>query len=417
MANPQPALLALRPALTLDELTRPSEQQTERLLDLAGRVYKNKPWKKLEEEEIFVVRNLSDDTQLFVGAIGGAGEQAGIIIYRGAEAYFGLLDFLERASQLPAIPQMAEGLDAADELLAMLADALGQANFDPMELMQLPQLQLMFEPSDQLEEPDEEWITRHKYKATGAGFPTFRSVSSGFLPWWISADEADLMIVALEQLLEIVGRKKFSSDLLEIKEIEKEENFALDLFARVPTTDEKGAVSWTDARVVVSPNDAEQRIDFAPDAEHIKRIREMPASRDILEVALVSLPTTLGGADVRPYFPLLLMLGDKGEVAGMENLPCGYGDASIPVIVDGVIKMLAERKKRPKTLRFSTPDLDVLNVIGGQLGITIEEVEELPTLAPAIDSLLEHMENVDLDDLDEDDSEDFEAGAPPNYLH
>ena len=417
MNTPQHAPIATSPALTLDELTVPSEQQTERLLALTKRVYKNKPWKKLEEEEIFLVKNPADDAQLFVGAIGGAGEQAGIIIYRGAGAYFGLLDFLERANAMPPIPQMAEGLEGADELLAMMAEAMSQANFDPMELMQLPQLQLMFEPRDQLEEPDEAWIARHNYTATGTGFPTFRSVSSGFLPWWIAADEADLMIVALEQLLEVVERPKFSADLIEILEAGSEEEFALDLFARVPKTDKKGAVNWSDERVVVSPSDADQRINFSPDKEQIQSIVKMTASREILEVALVGLPTTLGGAEVRPYFPLMLMLGHKGQVAGIETLPCGYGDASIPVIVDGVVKLLSERKKRPKTLQFSTPDLDVLNVIGEKLGIAIEEVEELPTLDPAIDSLMEHMATLNLDDSDEDDFEDFEAGPPPNTLH
>lgn len=417
MATPQPTPSLAPPALTLDELQQPTNEQIARLLDLAKRVYKAKPWQKLEEEEIFVVQNPSDDTQLFVGTIGGAGEQAGIIIYRGADAYFGLLDFLERASQLPAIPQMAQGLEAADELLSMLADALSQANFDPMELMQLPQLQLMFEPREQLEAPDEEWIVRHNYKATGAGFPTFRSVSSGFLPWWIAADEADLMILALEQLLEIVGRKNFSSDLFEIQEIEKAEDFALELFARVPTKDANGTVKWSDERLVVEPQSSPILLKTAPDAGQFERIQALPASREIIEVALLGMSSPLGDAQTRPFFPTLLLLGQEGQVVANELLHSGFGDALAPQIVQTLVQLLAERPTRPQTLQFSSPDLDILNAIGEQLGIAIEEVEELKTLDPALEKLAEQMENFDLDDLDEDELAELEAGVPPKFPH
>lgn len=417
MATSQPAPDMALPAMTLPELTQPSSEQSARLLDLARQIYQAKPWKKLEEEEIFVVRNPADDTLLFVGAIGGAGEQAGVIVYRGTEAYFGLLDFLERASEMPALPQMAQGMEGADELMAMLADALSQANFNPMELMQLPQLQLMFEPRAQLEELDKEWIKRHSYKATGAGFPTFRAVASGFLPWRISDREADALIIALEQLLEVTGRKTFTEDLIEILDVEDSEHLALDMFARVPTKDASGAITWNDERLVVEPRQAPVRLEIAPDVEQVERILALPASREVVEVALLGMPSPIGDEDTRPYFPTLLLLGHKHQVVGTEMLPCGFGYALVPQIVHALVKLLSERPKRPKTLQFSSPDLEILNAIGQKLGIAIEEVEALETLDPALEALVEQMENFDPDDLSEEELAELEASVPPKFLH
>ena len=419
MSTSQPAPNSALPALTLDELTRPTLQQSARLLALAKQVYAAKPWQKLQEEEIFIVRNPADDALLFVGTIGGSGEQAGVIVYRGAESYFGLLDFLERADGLPAIPQMAEGSEAAEELMAMLADALSQANFNPMELMQLPQLQLMFEPREQLEELDEEWIARHNYKARDAEFPTFRSVSSGFLPWWISDEEADAMIVALEQLLEIVGRKDFSADLIEIQQI-LQEDLALELFARVPTQDSKGALKWRDERLIIEQETIRIVAEISPDSEQVARIAALPASDDVVEVALLGMSSPVGDADTRPFFPTLLLLGYQGQVVANEMLHSGFGTALAPQIVDVLVQLLAERPTRPQTLQFSSPDLEILNAVGKELGVKIEEVEELKTLDPALEALVEQMENFDFEDLSDEEWAEIEAAEsqdPPKFLH
>ncbi len=420
MATSNPAPDAALPALTLDELQRPTDEQSARLLALAKQVYKAKPWKKLEEEEIFIVRAPADEGLLFVGSIGGAGEQAGVIVYRGAASYFGLLDFLERASELPAVPQMAQGLEAADELMAMLADALSQANFNPMELMQLPQLQLMFEPRDQLDEDDEAIIKRHNYKATGAGFPTFRSVASGFLPWWISDKEADALIVALEQLLEVTGRQGFSPELFEIHEIEREEDFALELFARVAAKNAKGALQWSDERLIIAPPGETSRPQIALDEEPLARIKALPASGDVIEAALLGLSAPFGDAQSRPFFPTLLLLGCEGQVVANEMLGCGFGDALPAQIAGALLKLLAERAGRPKTLQFASPDLEIINEIGARLGIAIEEVEELATLDPALEALAEQMENFDPDDLSDEEWAALEAAQaqdPPNFMH
>lgn len=386
-------------ALSLDDLSQPTPAQTAPLLKAAAQLWKQKPWKKLVEDEIFIVQ-LPGEEPLFVSVLGRGGQQSGVVIYRGADAYFGLLDFTARAAQLPAIPTLPEGMEGGEEFLEMLAAQLGQMNFDPMELLQLPQLQLMFEPRGELSEIDEEWITRHKYKATGRGFPTCRSIVPGYLPWWITDDEAGTMTLALQQLSELLARADFSPELFEMRENEGE----AELFARVATKNPKGELEWNDARVAVGEGEL-LKVEIAPDQQTMQRIKALPIGKDVLEMELISVPTPLGGFEERPYFPSLLLAGKNGVVAGMETIPCGPGPYRLPLLLDAILKLLSAQKKRPKAIHFASSDLSILTFVGQELGIAIKEVAELPTLDPAIESLMAHLSGMDgaPEDWDEDD--------------
>ena len=403
-------------ALTLEELKQPAPAQTATLLDLAARLWKRKPWKTLDETEIFAVRNPGDNELYFVSVLGGAGEQAGVVVYRGADAYFGLLDFTERASQMPALPDIspeAFGEAGAAEMMEMLAAQISQMNFNPMELLQIPQLQLMFESRDELADIDGEWIARHQYKASGRGYPTFRSVVPGYLPWWIAADEVDVLIVALEQLEELLARPNFSSDLLQVNETVDEssdETLSHELFARVAAKNQSGEMSWRDERIEVEPGEL-FRIEIEPDAELMERVQSLKTGKDVMEMELIEMPTPVGGYEERPCFPSLILTGQNQMVTGMQTILCGPGPRRTPLLLDAILTLLSERETRPKTIQFANPYLGILSFVEQTLGIQIEEVEELPTLDPAIESLMEQMtadgfgEDLDDEDFDDDDPE------------
>ena len=379
-------------ALTLDQLAKPTPAQEQALLDAAARLWTRKPWKTLVEDEIFVVVAPADGQLLFVSVLGRGGEQAGVVVYRGADAYFGLLDFTARAAQLPALPEISDEMPDAAELMEQLMGQLSQLHFDPMELLQLSQLQLMFEPRQELSELDQAWLKQHKYQASGRGYPTFRSIVPGFLPWWIDAEEAAILIVALEQLERLLEREEFSPALFQARETGGNKP-ARELFARVPKTEANGEITWSDARLKVSAGEL-LRIEIAPDQATMERIAALAIGADIVEMELVSMPTPIGGQDDRPCFPSLLLTGENQMVSGMETIPCGPGPHRLPLLLDAILRLLDARKTRPKTIQFASPDLTILSFVGETLGIGIEAVEELPTLDPALESLMEHMENV-----------------------
>ena len=417
-SSPAPKPRELPPlALTLDELSQPAPEQSAPLFDLARQLWKAKPWKALTEDEIFVVVDPADGQQLFVSVLGRGGEQAGVVVYRGADAYFGLLDFTERASQLPALPDFMPDMAGAQDLMEQLAAQLSQMHFNPLELLQLSQLQLMFEARKDLTEIDEEWIARHNYKATGRGFPTFRSVVPGYLPWWMSAGEAATLRVALEQLNELIGRADFSSALFKAREVHGKTP-ARELFARVSKKNAKGEVSWSDERIKVAPGEL-LKVEIAPDEDAMERIAALPPSQDVLEMELVDMPAPLGGFDQRPCFPTLFLTGLDGQVIGMETLLCGPGPHRLPLLLDAILTTLGARKTRPRAIHFANPFLGILGFVGQTLDIEIEEVEEMPTLDPAIESLMEHLENMEGMEIPEDFDDDLDDDPEmmPRVLH
>lgn len=403
-------------ALTLNQLQQPTPAQTATLLQSAAKLWKAKPWVTLTEDEIFVVVPPDGAQLLFVSVLGRGGEQLGVVIYRGADAYFGLLDFTERASQLPALPDFAPGMEGAEELMQQLAAQLSQMNFDPMELLQLSQLQLMFESRKEISELDEEWIKRHKYKASGRGFPTFRSVVPGYLPWWTSADEAESLNVALEQLNELLERPDFSSDLFVARDL-KGAKPRRELFARVAKKGANGEITWSDERFKVAPGEV-FKVEIDPDEDTLNRIAARPKSKDIIEMELVDVPTPVGGYDERPCFPSLLLVGQNDKVSGMETIACGPGPYRLPLLLDAILNVLEARPKRPKTIQFANPFLGVLSFVGETLDIEIEAVEELVTLDPAIEAMMEHMAGMEGPPEDWDgDFDDDDPEMRPRILH
>ena len=403
MPTPTPRELT-PPAVTLDELSQPSRDQVARLLAATAQIWKIKPWTQLNESQLFVVQSPADDQLYFVSAIGGGGEQAGIIVYRGADAYFGLIDFTQRAGNLPDLPALPDNMESAQEMMAQLVEQLSELQFDPMELLQLPQLQLMFEAKTEAADVDLEWIKKHKYKASGRGYPTFRAVESGYLPWWISADEADALALCLEQFIELCERPDFSPELLDVREATAGEPMH-ELLARVPTTSDAGATSWSDARMQVAPGEL-TRVEVAPDTEIVARIAALPPSREPVEMELLTMPTPLGDNENRPHFPSLLLMGQNGQIVGMEMIACGPGVHRLPLLIKALTKMLDGRLNKPVTIQYASPDLDILPAIAEKFGIKVQEVAELPTLDPAIEMLMEQMASMgDFDGNAEDDDD------------
>lgn len=391
-SKPQPEPTPLPPvALTLDELKSPSLSEVARLLRAAEKIWKIKPWKTFDESELFVVQNPDDGQLGFVSVLGGMGETFGIVVYRGADAYFGLLDFLESTEQMPFLPPVTEDagqMPELSDLFAMMSQL--QEAADPMGLFRLSQLHLMFEKKTDLAERDKAWIKDHKHKASGRSFPTFRSLVPGYLPWFVNDAEAAFLATVLEQLIEVAERADFAPELLEVKESGRTK-ITHELFARVPKTGKTGEITWSDKRIKVSPDETNFLVEFTPDEDEMKRIAALPQGKDILEMDVVDSPMPMGDATERPCFPTLLLMGSKGQVAGLETINCGSGPYRLPLLVDAIVSLLGTLKKRPQKIHFASPDLDILHGIAPEMGIKLQEVKELPTLDPAVESLMEQL--------------------------
>ncbi len=398
-------------ALTFDQLARPSADEETRLLRAAERIWALVPWKTWSEDQIFVVRSPETQELGFVSVIGGSKQQFGIIVYRGAGAYFGLLDFIERISMSQMPPWLndlaASGLNA-DTMppdLAAFVKQMSDTMVDPTELLQIPQLQLNFDARKDLDPLDKEWLERNGYNAKGRGFPTFRSFVPGYLPWWISSEDARFLAVALEQFLEVAGRKWFNWDSLEVKESGNRKPVH-ELFARLPKVAKNGDITWSDGRLKVSPDEGgAYAVELDPDEELLERIEALPQGQTPLEMELVSFPAPLGGEQERPCFPSLLVAGSGGMVVGSETILCGSPSPYLLApLLNAILKVLAAQRERPAALHFASPEMALLQAVGEMTDIPVRLLDQLETLDPAIEALMEAMESGQLfEDSDEND--------------
>ena len=368
----------------------------------AGEIWTLAPWKKWGEDEIFAVQQPDTGDLGFVSVLGGGKEQFGIIVYRGADAYFQLLDFIERVSMagmppwlgdLAALGIEAEGMPA--DLSAFL-QGMSDTSIDPTELLGIPQIHLDFESKKELDPPDLEWVGRHDYKAKGRGYPMFRAFVPGYLPWWLSSDEARFLATTLEQFLEVARRKWAKWDELEVK-VSGRSKIVHDLFARLPKTGKGGTVTWSDGRIKVSPNETVYAVELDPDEELLERIAALPKGQKTLEMELVSFPVPFGGEEERPHFPSLLLAGSDGTVAGYQPLACGSPSPYLVApLLAAILKILAAQTERPAALVFASPEMAILGAVAEMTDIPAQMVTELPTLDPAIEELMAKMESGEL---------------------
>ena len=417
-SRPLPSL-----ALTLDELSRPTPDEEARLLRAAQKIWELAPWETWSEESLFAVKNPEDDQLGFVSVLGGGGEQMAVVVYRGADAYFGLLDFIARMT----MTEMPSFLDADTHapLPTSFADFMKQMQstlVDPTELINLSQMHLDFEAKRDLDALDKEWIARHKYKAKGRGFPTFRSFVTGYLPWWVSSDEARFLATALEQLIELVERPDFDGEMLEPKESGRQTPVH-ELFARLPQTGENGAVIWSDGRVKVSPGQQTFRVELEPDEELLERIAALPQGKTPLEIELLSMPVPLGDEQRRPCFPSILLSGGQNKVESHDIIPCGSPSPYLVApLLDAVLKLLAARSEKPSLIQIASPELSIVQAVSEMIGVPVKMVDELPTLDPAIEAFMAKMQSDDpFADLSEEELAELDAtdldDSLPRRLH
>jgi hypothetical protein len=334
-----------------------SPEEAGPLYEAAMRVKELGPWAWMEESEIFGVQSPETGELGFVSVMGMAGQHFAVAVYQGAEGLYGILDF------------------ATDE-----------EPTDPAQVLDVPQLQASFENRDMLDKRDRDEIKKLGLKFRGAhAWPMFRSYRPGYMPWYVTAEEARLLTHALSQTLEVAPRVRDNPDLLFPGEDEDDETYLV----RVPRRDE-GALVWTDEMMRVPPPEP-ARIRPLLDVEVVGRLKQLPQRPLTLEVELLSMPTGVGERGERPYRPYLLMLADSrsGMIVGTELLKPEPSltemRAGVPLTLSG---WLAQAGVVPGEIRArSELLLELLRPLADMLTIKLEQSDRLPSIDTAVDSM------------------------------
>ncbi len=339
---------------TKEKLKTPTIAEWKRLYEFAAELKKLALWEWMDETEIFGVENPDTREIGFVSAMGMMGEHLSVGVYLGAEGLYGFWDF-----------QM-EGYEA-----------------EPLALFEIPQLQVSFESRENLEKQDRDLHKKLGLKFRGSqNYPLFRSIKPGFLPWFITSDEARMLIYAIEQTLEVAPRVRENADIL-IDESDSENEVVL-----LRVAEKQGAkLVWRDERREIPPP-AEEEFTIAISQGLIDEMKNFPqATNFVLEAALFIMPNPVAEKGKRPYFPKMLMLADgqSGMILDFQLIQPQETDAeNYAEISRHFFEALRKPEVRPQEIRVGSDLLfDLLKGLNQQLNIKLRQTDDLPAIEAA----------------------------------
>ncbi len=154
---------------------KPSEEQWKRLYKAAEKIKQQEPWRKLSDTNFITVKILSRDEPYFCSVMGNGGQCYGIAVYPGYEAFERLEDLLETYDGYSYNTNTFE----QKSLLCYFGN---RDELMPNDRSVMNSLGLKFRGKNQ-------WVY-------------FRRAEPGRLPWYISANQADMLAEALEAVYE-----------------------------------------------------------------------------------------------------------------------------------------------------------------------------------------------------------------------
>ncbi len=333
---------------------QPTEKEWKRLYELAAKLKELAPWEWMDETRIFGVENPETKEIGFVSTMGMMGEHLSLGVYLGAEGLYGFWDF------------QVEGHEA-----------------EPLALFEIPQLQVSFENRENLEKQDRDLHKKLGLKFRGKqNYPMFRSIKPGFLPWFITSDEARMLIYAIEQTLEVAPLVRENPAILD-DESDAENEVVLTRLAEKQGT----KLIWRDEMREIPPP-AEEEFTVAIPSGLVDELKAFPqATNFILETALFIMPSPIAEKGKRPYFPKMLMLADaqSGAILGFQLIQPQETDAeNYAEISRHFFEELQKLEVRPQEIRVGSELLfDLLNGLNQQLNIKLRQTDDLPAIEAA----------------------------------
>lgn len=254
-----------------------------KLYDLMAQLKDLAPWDWMEEDDIFGIQMPETGDLGFISVMGTLGEHLAIAVYQGIK---GLSGFWQMHAKGPKLT--------------------------PEFVLQIPQLQASFEDRDLISREDRQVMKELGLKYRGAqAWPQFRSYRPGCLPWLLEKDEAKMLTLALEQVVQVAPRFKEDPKILTPTDT------GHDYLVRVYDSGK-----WED-RVQHIEFREDKTINLLMNEEALERLRALMPGELTLEIDLYMLDEPVQEKPKeRPFFPFMLMLADRdsGMILGIDML-------------------------------------------------------------------------------------------------
>jgi hypothetical protein len=317
------------------------------LYELMVRIKELAPWKFMQEDDIFGIQLPGTEMPGFVSVMGTLGEHLSIAVYLGAKGLDGFWKMQELGPRLT-----------------------------PEFVLQVPQIQASFEDREMITDEDRKVIKSLGLKFRGAqAWPQFRSYHPACLPWYIDKSEADLLICALEQVLEVAPRFKENPDILMPTDSDD------DYLFRVKQKD-----AWEDTVLKVDTN-IETSFSVKMNMNALLELKRKSPGRLVIEADLFMTDQTIQeNRKERPYFPFLLMLAEhaSGYILASKILaPFPTIENMMEEIPAMVVKILANDLV-PKEIQVKSESLfNLLQPVASEAGFKLTKASHLRSIEHA----------------------------------
>jgi len=319
----------------------PSLEEWQKLYDLMAQIKDLAPWDWMEEGDIFGIQIPETDELGFVSVMGVLGEHFAIAVYQGVKGLGGFWNMQSKGPQL-----------------------------SPEIVLQVPQLQASFEDREMITKEDRDVMKKLELKYRGAkAWPQFRSYRPGCFPWYIEKNEAEMLICALEQLLQVALRFKEDPAILLPADTEH------DYLVRV-----NNHGKWEDSVKHITFR-KEMTLELLMDEEALKHLRKIMPGKLTLEIDLNMMDEPVQEkTGERPFFPFMLMLADhdSGMILGVDLLtPLPSMEAMWSEVPALVVEKLAEGFP-PKEIQVKDDMLYfLLQPVAQELGFSLKKQSRL----------------------------------------
>lgn len=334
---------------------RPTREEWRKLYEAAMRFKEAEPWTWMEEVDVFGVQHPETGDLGFVSIMGMLGEHYALALYLGAEGLSGLWEMAETTSRSPEC------------------------------YLEIPQLHASFEDREELQKQDREVIKDLGLKFRGRqAWPLFRSYRPGYAPWFVNAEEARFLTIALEQAREVALRFKDDPTLLDPLDDES-------YLVRVPRQGD--GLDWEDRWISVPPPEPEP-IEISIDRKILATLQRTPRAKLNLQIDVVLVPGTIQEKEAdRPSlaYALLSVEAKSGYILGVQvvsphpSLQAMWGEVPAHVAT-----MILQHSTVPERITVRSDLLAVvLKPLADQLGIKLVRSETLGRLDQAKESLFQ----------------------------
>ena len=309
-----------------------------------------KPWERLANEDVLAVNDPLGHFKGYCVALGDGGVAYGLGVYLGDR---GLLNYLTTMTSEDE-PVDVEMLERGLALTAIMGDR------------------------EELENEERKAMRDLGLKYRGRGrWPIFRSIIPGNWPWYVNADEARFLTIALDNVRDVAER--IGQGMLDL--------YAGRAPSEVLTRSLRGGV-WRDEWELLRPPVLPVE-DHRADTDRLQSIsRSTPVGSAVWEVTASYIPTgAQDGRGTRPYLPTLVMVveGDSGLILTARML------GRVPSVSEKqepVLELLEQAERLPGGLVCDRDDTaDLLVPIASALGIGLY-VGPTPALDLIKDDLL-----------------------------